>query len=72
MSCNECCREIECLRDSEEMAWVLIANAYGGNWDLASKEWRDAAERWRDAYIAELPTPPKTVEQPTPNTLEKL
>lgn len=36
--------------DLTESAWGLIANSYGGNWDLASDEWRRAAERWRDAY----------------------
>lgn len=35
-----------------ETAWGIIANAYGGNWDLASEAsgWKAAAERWRDAY----------------------
>jgi hypothetical protein len=33
-----------------ELAWGLIANAYGGNWKLASPEWRGAAERWRDEH----------------------
>lgn len=36
--------------DGIEMAWGLIANAHGGNWDLATEEWRKAAERWRDIY----------------------
>jgi len=36
--------------DHLEMAWVLIANANGGNWDLASGEWRTSAEKWRDRY----------------------
>lgn len=35
-------------------AWTIIANANGGNWELASDEWREAAERWRDAYHAQL------------------
>ena len=39
---------IKGLRDREELAWGLIANAYGGNWDLAPGAWRAAAERWRD------------------------
>lgn len=34
-----------------ELAWGLIANAYGGNWEKASDEWRVAAERWRDEYM---------------------
>ena len=33
-----------------ELAWGLIANAHGGNWDLATKEWRAAAIRWRDRF----------------------
>ena len=50
--------EIERLRESEELAWGLIANAYGGDWDLASEAsgWKAAAIRWRDAYHATLPS----------------
>lgn len=33
-----------------ELAWGIIANAYGGNWSLASDEWRTAAENWRDNH----------------------
>jgi hypothetical protein len=33
-----------------ELAWGLIANAYGGDWDKASDEWREAATRWRDEH----------------------
>ncbi len=40
--------------DLIEMAWGLIANAYGGNWQMASKEWEGAAARWRDAYHRHL------------------
>lgn len=42
--------EIERLRGDMETAWVIIANAYGGDWDQASKAsgWKKAAERWRD------------------------
>lgn len=64
MSCDKersddypgCKEEIKLLRESEELAWGLIANAYGGNWDLASEAsgWKVAAERWRDAYHATL------------------
>ena len=39
--------ELEGIMD----AWGIIANAYGGNWDEASDEWRGAAERWRDTYL---------------------
>lgn len=33
-----------------ESAWGLIANAYGGNWDRATDDWRKAAESWRDEF----------------------
>lgn len=33
-----------------ELAWGLIANAYGSDWTLATDEWRVAAQRWRDQY----------------------
>lgn len=46
-------RLCERLRGSSEieLAWVLIANAYGGDWDEATDEWREAAVRWRDSFI---------------------
>jgi hypothetical protein len=31
-------------------AWVVIANANGGDWQAAAADWREAAERWRDKY----------------------
>jgi hypothetical protein len=33
-----------------EIAWGIIANASGGNWDHPdnSRGWKQAAERWRD------------------------
>lgn len=47
---------IEKLERSEEAAWGLIANAYGGNWELGKASgWKAAAERWRDAYHTILP-----------------
>jgi len=42
---------IEKLELSEELAWGIIANAYGGDWNLASGDWVDAATRWRDKYL---------------------
>ena len=33
-----------------EMAWTIIANGNGGNWETADPVWRMAAERWRDGY----------------------
>lgn len=40
--------------DLLEAAWGIIANASGSNWDLESKEWKQAAERWRDNYFANV------------------
>jgi hypothetical protein len=30
-----------------ELAWGIIANAGGGDWEKESKEWQDAAVKWR-------------------------
>ncbi len=38
------------LELSEELAWGLIANAYGGEWDQAFSNWKMAAMYWRDNY----------------------
>ena len=48
--------QIQCLRDLEETAWGLIANAYDGDWGSATEAsgWKDAAEKWRDAYYATM------------------
>jgi len=35
-----------------ELAWGVIANAYGGAWDDAPPEWREAAEAWRERFYA--------------------
>jgi len=37
--------------EAVEIAWGIIANAYGGDWSKASPEWREAAERWRDEHV---------------------
>jgi hypothetical protein len=37
-----------------ELAWGVIANAGGGDWDMESYAWRKAAIRWRDAYFKRL------------------
>jgi hypothetical protein len=56
MNFDDYSKEIERLRESEELAWGLIANAYGGDWDLASEAsgWKAAAIRWRDDYQSTL------------------
>jgi len=44
--------------DMLESAWGIIANAYGGDWDLAqNKDWKPAVIRWRDQYHSNLPEP---------------
>lgn len=44
------------LEDIAEMAWGVIANVNGSEWDTREvpPEWRGAAERWRDQYYAYL------------------
>ena len=42
-------------KDLPEIAWGIIANAYGGDWDLATPEWKEAAENWRNNYHKTLP-----------------
>jgi len=48
--------EVKRLLDSEEMAWCIIDNAYGGDWSLASRAsgWEDAAKKWCDNYLKHL------------------
>lgn len=58
------------LRDLLELAWGIIANSYGGNWDLASLEWREAAIRWRDRYHATLSDFPNTSETPVSSDIK--
>ena len=53
------------MTDLLELAWGVIANAGGGDWDKESKEWQNAAVRWRDCYFASLPKVSKeSSEQP--------
>ena len=58
--------KVDRMEKLAEMAWGLIANAYGGNWDLASEAsgWKVAAERWRDAYHKTLPSAAAKEEEP--------
>jgi hypothetical protein len=39
------------FREAAEIAWGIIANAHGGDWEKATPEWKAAAERWRDKYL---------------------
>ena len=55
--------EVDRLRQSEERAWGLIANAFEGNWDKAPL-WAEAAERWRDKYHKHLPPVCDNAEKP--------
>lgn len=34
-----------------ELAWGLVANASGGDWNRESVEWNAAAVRWREQYF---------------------
>lgn len=55
--CGEACpvalrlkAEVERLRDGMEVAWGVIANAGGGDWDTQGDVWKQAAARWRDEH----------------------
>lgn len=37
-----------------ELAWGVIANAHGGIWDKASRQWHEAAIAWRDSVMPRL------------------
>lgn len=37
-----------------ELAWGIIANAGGGDWERENKEWQKAAAKWRDDYFAAM------------------
>jgi len=43
---------LEPMLDDMDTAWGLIANAFGGDWDRAGNDWRQAAGRFRDRYIS--------------------
>lgn len=43
--------------DLLERAWLVIANAHGGDWSRATPEWREAATAWRDAWHRGCCTP---------------
>ena len=40
--------------DLLQIAWGIIANASGGDWDKETLEWKAAAERWRDKYHSDV------------------
>ena len=54
---------VDALRDELEMAWTIIANAGGGDWQKESTEWQAAAAKWRDRYHA-LIRPNDRTERP--------
>ena len=47
-----------------ELAWGIIANAQGGDWEKATPEWKAAAERWRDRYYKTIPATSETPDVP--------
>ena len=44
------------LQDGMEIAWGIIANVCGGDWDHPANlhGWKEAAEKWRDEYWHEM------------------
>lgn len=48
---RELLKEIAQLKNDKEMAWGIIANAYGGDWLKSPDSWRLAAIRWRDENL---------------------
>lgn len=55
--------------DLLHIAWGIIANAHGGNWDDASEEWHAAAARWRDEYHNTLIEPNVTIAEEVASAL---
>lgn len=41
-----------------EWAWVIVANASGGNWNMETPMWQHKAREWADTYCGE-PFPDK-------------
>ncbi len=41
-------KDREALIDALEFAWVVIANAGGGDWTRETEDWQDAAKRFHD------------------------
>ena len=55
--CETSLKTIEVRDALLKRAWGIIANAYGGDWDLASDAsgWKKAAEKWEDEYFRAMP-----------------
>jgi len=45
---------LEAANDAVEIAWGIIANAGGGDWNKETREWREAAARWRDENLEKV------------------
>ena len=45
---------LEAAENLNELAWGIIANAYGGDWSNATEEWHRAAAKWREHWHAAL------------------
>lgn len=43
-------RVIDHLLNQLEFAWVIIANAGGGDWNKEAKHWVCAAKKWRNEW----------------------
>lgn len=58
---EEATAAIEEMREGMDYAWTVIANAHGGNWELANPDWQKAAAKWRDECFA--PVSSRTVRE---------
>lgn len=54
-------------QEAVNLAWGLIANAYGGDWSAAHPGWADAAADWRDKYALTFDGP-DTPDTPAPRS----
>jgi hypothetical protein len=51
-----------------DIAWGIIANSHGGDWDNATADWVKAAESWLDTYLPETSRRnAERAKQKTPN-----
>jgi DNA repair exonuclease SbcCD ATPase subunit len=53
-------------RNLLEVAWAIIANSCGGNWDMETPDWGKAAAKWRDEYFRQM-TPTQKGEYANPS-----
>lgn len=59
------------LMDIIELAWGVIANANGGNWDTATDEWKQLAWEVEKGYYTNIRKVPEVVDQITAETVSQ-